>query len=405
MSLLNLIGILAFVVALLISVMLHELGHFLTARKFGMKVTEFFLGFGPKIWSTQRGETEFGVKSIPAGGYCRIVGMSPSEPVDLIDQPRSFYKASTLRRLIVLGAGSTTHFVIGFLLLFTFFAAIGTPAQTQVLDQILKCIPADQSRSTCLESDPKTPALLAGLKSGDKIVSVNGNSLDSWKEVSDAIRNSPNQKLNLGIERDGASLEISLTPTSRAPIAKLGEVNPVGIIGVLSKVELDRSTPLAAITNSLSEGKNIVIGSYKALFALPAKIPDLIQATFGGGARDPEGLVGVVGVARVSGDAAASENAGWAAKIGFFLLTVASLNIFIGLFNLLPLLPLDGGHMAIAIVDGVRRQNARLRKLPTPEPFDVVRLVPLTLAVIVVMGGLSLLLLAADIINPLRLNF
>jgi membrane-associated protease RseP (regulator of RpoE activity) len=185
----------------------------------------------------------------------------------------------------------------------------------------------------------------------------------------------------------------------------LGEVKPVGIIGVLSKVELDRSTPLAAITNSLSEGKNIVIGSYKALFALPAKIPDLIQATFGGGVRDPEGLVGVVGVARVSGDAAASENAGWAAKIGFFLLTVASLNIFIGLFNLLPLLPLDGGHMAIAIVDGVRRQNARLRKLPTPEPFDVVRLVPLTLAVIVVMGGLSLLLLAADIINPLRLNF
>ena len=180
MSLLNLIGILAFVVALLISVMLHELGHFLTARKFGMKVTEFFLGFGPKIWSTQRGETEFGVKSIPAGGYCRIVGMSPSETVDLIDQPRSFYKASILRRLIVLGAGSTTHFVLGFLLLFTFFAAIGTPSQSQVLDQILKCIPADRTQSNCLPSDPKTPAILAGLKQGDKIVSINGVKLNSW---------------------------------------------------------------------------------------------------------------------------------------------------------------------------------------------------------------------------------
>jgi len=405
MSLLNLIGILAFVVALIISVMLHELGHFLTARKFGMKVTEFFLGFGPKIWSTQRGETEFGVKSIPAGGYCRIVGMSPSEPVELIDQPRSFYKASTLRRLIVLGAGSTTHFVIGFLLLFTFFAAIGTPAQTQVLDQILKCIPVDQSRSTCLDSDPKTPALIAGLKSGDKIISVNGVSLKSWEAVSTAIRNSPNRKLNLGIERDGAEIEVSLMPILRAPIAKLGEVNRVGIIGVLSKVELVKSPPFAAVKNSISEGKNIVVGSYKALFALPAKIPDLIKATFGGGTRDSEGLVGVVGVARVSGDAAASDNAGLAAKIGFFLLIVASLNIFIGLFNLLPLLPLDGGHMAIAVVDGVRRLTARRRKLPTPEPFDVVRLVPLTLAVIVIMGALSLLLLAADIVNPLRLNF
>ena len=405
MSLLNLIGILAFVVALLISVMLHELGHFLTARKFGMKVTEFFLGFGPKIWSTQRGETEFGVKSIPAGGYCRIVGMSPSEPVDLIDQPRSFYKASILRRLIVLGAGSTTHFVLGFLLLFTFFAAIGTPSQSQVLDQILKCIPADRTQSNCLPSDPKTPAILAGLKQGDKIVSINGVKLNSWEEVSKVIRNSPNKKIALGILRDEILLDVELTPVARAPISELGESAPVGVIGVLSKSELLRSNPLAAVKNSYTEGKNIFTGSFKALFALPAKIPALVQATFGGGERDPEGLVGVVGVARVSGDAAASENAGWAAKIGFFLLIIASLNIFIGIFNLLPLLPLDGGHMAVAIADGIRVQIARRRGKPIPEPYDVVKLVPLTLAVIVVMATLSLLLLAADIINPLRINF
>lgn len=404
-SLLQILGVLAFVVALLISVMLHEFGHYLTARKFGMKVTEFFLGFGPKIWSTKRGETEFGVKSIPAGGYCRIVGMSPSEEVDLIDQPRSFYKASTLRRLIVLGAGSATHFVIGFLLLFIFFSSVGIPAQSQLLGQILKCIPADQNRTTCLATDPKTPAFVVGLKVGDKIISANGLKLQSWQEVANAIRNSPNKKLRLGVERDGAQLEIEITPISRAPIAKLGESQPVGIIGVLSKSELVKSAPIAAVKNSFNEGKNIVTGSFKALFALPTKIPALVEATFGSGERDPEGLVGVVGVARVSGDAAASENAGLVAKIGFFLLIVASLNIFIGIFNLLPLLPLDGGHMAIAIADGLRRQFARRRGLPTPEPFDVLRLVPITLVVIVLMASLSLLLLAADIINPLRLNF
>lgn len=211
--------------------------------------------------------------------------------------------------------------------------------------------------------------------------------------------------MSLGILRDEILLDVPLTPVARAPISELGESVPVGVIGVLSKSELLRSNPLAALKNSLSEGKNIFTGSFKALFALPAKIPDLVQATFGGGERDPEGLVGVVGVARVSGDAAASENAGWAAKIGFFLLIIASLNIFIGIFNLLPLLPLDGGHMAVAIIDGIRMQIARRRGKPLPAPYDVVKLVPLTLAVIVVMATLSLLLLAADIINPLRINF
>ena len=391
------IGILAFIVAMLLSIMIHEWGHYITARKFGMKVTEFFLGFGPRLWSTQRGETEFGIKAIPAGGYCRIVGMTPAEPLAEGDGERAFYKSSTARRLVVLGAGSFLHFVIAFFILLLFFAAVGVPQQSTRLDQVLPCITSGSAE--CADADPISPAARAGLQSGDDIRAIDGKKINSWEEVGAAIRSGVNKELTFTILRAGDELELVVTPTRFS-----SEGKTFGIIGVTSEREVKRYPIHSAVSQSGSEINNLLKGSVRALVALPSKIPALFGATFNGSERDPEGLVGVVGVARVSGEAASSTSGSLAEKIGFFLLIIASLNVFVGIFNLIPLLPLDGGHMAVAIFDGYRSTRARRKGLPAPTPFDVTKLMPITLVVIAVLASLSLLLLFADIVNPLTLN-
>ena len=391
------VGILAFIVAMLLSIMIHEWGHYITARKFGMKVTEFFLGFGPRLWSTQRGETEFGIKAIPAGGYCRIVGMTPAEPLAEGDGERAFYKSSTARRLVVLGAGSFLHFVIAFFILLLFFAAVGVPQQSTRLDHVLPCITSGSTE--CAESDPISPAARAGLQSGDDIRAIDGKKINSWEEVGAAIRSGVNKELTFTILRAGDELELVVTPTRFS-----SEGKTFGIIGVTSEREVKRYPIHSAVSQSGSEINNLLKGSVRALVALPSKIPALFGATFNGSERDPEGLVGVVGVARVSGEAASSTSGSLAEKIGFFLLIIASLNVFVGIFNLIPLLPLDGGHMAVAIFDGYRSARARRKGLPAPTPFDVTKLMPITLVVIAVLASLSLLLLFADIVNPLTLN-
>jgi membrane-associated protease RseP (regulator of RpoE activity) len=179
---------------------------------------------------------------------------------------------------------------------------------------------------------------------------------------------------------------------------------PIGVIGVINEVGTIRFNPIAATQRAFSFTGQILQNSVTALFTLPTKIPDLLAQTFGASERDPEGLVGVVGVARVSGEAASTDKLTTTEKIATFILIVASLNIFVGMFNLLPLLPLDGGHMAVAIADGTRNFIAKRKGLPKPAPIDVERLTPITMVVFVLMAGLSIVLLAADIFNPIRLN-
>jgi membrane-associated protease RseP (regulator of RpoE activity) len=395
---LSLIGILAFVVALLVSVMIHEAGHYLTAKKFGMKVTEFFLGFGQKIWSTQRGETEFGVKVIPAGGYCRIVGMSSREVLSPADADRAFIKATVTQRLIVLGAGSFLHFVIGFLLLITLFGAVGVTSVTNQVEKISDCVP-QIATEVCSATSTPSPAKTAGLLPGDKIVKIDGESFDLWSDAVAVIRASAGREINLVIDRSGDQVQVQVTPATRMVDGKA-----VGVLGVINEIGTIRFSPIAATTRATSFTGEILQNSVTSLIALPTKIPDLLAQTFGTTERDPEGLVGVVGVARVSGETASTEKLSLNEKIATFILIVASLNIFVGMFNLLPLLPLDGGHMAVAIADGIRNFIAKRRGLAKPAPIDVERLTPITMVVFVLMASLSILLLAADIFNPIRLN-
>ena len=393
------IGVVAFIAALLISVMIHEAGHYLTAKKFGMKVTEFFIGFGKKIWSTQRGETEFGVKAIPAGGYCRIVGMSPREELSEADSDRAFVKAGVGQRLIVLGAGSFLHFVIGFVLLLTLFLSVGVTSVTSTIENVSECIP-QKTNEVCSSSSVPSPAKKVGIMAGDKVTKVNGQTYEEWVDVIRIIRASAGKQIEITVERDGMPMNFSVTPASR-------DLNgeKVGVLGVINTVGTITYAPLTAATKATKYTGEILQNSLTSLFTLPAKIPDLVRQTFGGEKRDEQGLVGVVGVARVSGETASTDVLTLREKVATFILIIASLNLFVGMFNLLPLLPLDGGHMAVAFADGVRNFQARRRGFSKPAPFDVERLAPITMVVFIFMASLSLLLLTADIFNPIRLNF
>ena len=379
----QILGIVAFIVALLFSVMVHEFGHYLTARHYGMKVTEFFLGFGKRIWSTQRGETEFGVKAIPAGGYCRIEGMAPNDEMPVGEEDRAFYKASSGKKLIVLGAGSFLHFVLGFLLLFTLFAGVGTNQVLPVIGEVVA----------------NSAAADAGIKAGDEITSINGVEVKSWYKDVEAIRNSKGRELILGINRDGQ--EITITATPRLTDVEGGKRY---VLGVINTIGMKRSGIIQSTSYAFTTTKSFISQSAKSLVALPSKVPALWGQTVRGEERDANGLVGVVGVARVSGQAVGDTQLTISERLATFILIVASLNIFVGLFNLLPILPLDGGHMAVAIADEIRALFARLRGRPRPAAIDVTVLTPVTMVVFVILACLTLLLLVADVINPVTLN-
>lgn len=378
----ELLGILAFAIALLLSVMVHELGHYLTAKRFGMKVTEFFLGFGKRIWSFTKGETEFGIKAIPAGGYCRIEGMTPRDQMPVGEESRAFFSASSGKKLIVLGAGSFAHLLIGFVLIFTIFFGVGV---NTLLSDISKV-------------NPNTAAATAGFAPGDKILKVNGKEVTDWFSDSKVIAQSQGKPLTFLVERGSEEIEITASP-------RYDEAAGRYILGIVTKIGIQREGFFSSISQSMQATGILLRESVKSLFTLPTKVPQLIRQTFGGEERDPNGLVGVVGAARVSGDVVSSTKLDNTEQLGTFLLIVASLNIFVGLFNLLPILPLDGGHMAVAIADEIRAFFARLRGRPRPAGIDVNVLTPITIGVFAVLAVLTVVLLIADIFNPISLNF
>jgi len=379
----EILGVLAFVAALLISVMIHEFGHYITAKKFGMKVTEFFVGFGKRIWSTQRGETEFGIKAIPAGGYCKISGMTVDEEMEPGEENRAFVRANSGKKLIVLGAGSFLHFVIGVVLLFILLAGFGVNQPLPTINSVVK----------------NSPAAAAGVLAGDEIISINGQKVENWSKDVAKINASRGKVLTFELKRGEQVVTVEA-----APERKIVNGQERYVFGVITDVGLKTLSIPSAAKNSFIITKEFMVLTVEQLASLPSKIPALWGQTVGGQERDPNGLVGVVGAARVSGQTLESEKLTMRERWATFVLMIASLNVFVGIFNLLPLLPLDGGHMAVAIADEVRALYARIRGRARPAPIDVNRLTPITMVVFVALAALTLLLLAADIFNPVSLN-
>jgi len=390
-----LLGILIFVLALLFSVMLHEAGHFVTAKKFGMKVTQFFVGFGQTLWSTRKGETEYGVKALPAGGFVKIVGMTELEDVDPADEPRSFRRQPGWQRIIVLAAGSFMHFVLAFVLLFALAVGIGlaNPGNSTTVGAIDTCVPANLN-AACTAKSPDSPAKKAGVRAGDKIIAVAGTPVRDWTQMGKVIRKQPaGTPVTVTVQRGNQQLTLhtSLAMVSGRKGSYLG-VSPV--------VVFNRTGPLGGVTYAGGKFGQIVAGSAGVVTSLPRAIPDLFAKNR---ADTPGGSVtSVVGAADVTGQVVAAP-IGWRARIAVVLLIIASLNIFIGLFNLLPLLPLDGGHLAVVIYERCRAWLARLRGKPDPGPVDYRRLVPVSVGVFALLVGFGLLLIMADLVNPVHI--
>ncbi len=395
-----LLGVVIFVVAILISVILHEAGHFLTAKKFGMQVTQFFVGFGPTLWSTKRGETEYGVKALPFGAFVRITGMTTLDEVEPENEPRSMRNKPAWQRAIVMVAGSFMHFALAFVLLIGLALGIGQideTANTNAIGSVYTCLPVSAkalSDNSCTGSKTASPAQKAGLQSGDKIIAVGGTPVHNWTQLGTAIRAQPTGKpVPVTVLRDGKRITLE---TTLATVH--GRKDP--FLGIYEAVVFKRYSPLGAVTFAGSAFGQVLVGSADAFAKLPAAVPDLFKKDR---AKTPAGDVSsVVGAADIAGQAVA-QGGGWRYSVSDLLLIIISLNIFIGAFNLLPLLPLDGGHLAVIFYERIRAWLARLFGRPDPGLVDMQKLVPVSVGVFGLLIGLGLLLMAADIFNPVHL--
>jgi membrane-associated protease RseP (regulator of RpoE activity) len=395
------LGVVIFVVALLLSVMLHETGHFVMAKKFGMKATRYFVGFGPTIWSTWRGETEYGIKALPLGGFVKIIGMHSLDDIeDPADEPRSFRQQPAWQRIIVLCAGSFMHFLLAFLLIAGLALGVGIANEnTTQLGTISACVSPNvtalDNGVACTASDQASPAKLAGLRVGDQVTAFNGRHFGNWTQLGDAIRAAPvGSAATITVLRAGQTLTLHTTLASVS--GRSG-----AYLGVAPGVVFQTASPARAVTYAGSLFGQVVVGSVQAVAALPGALHDLFNKkkradTVGGQ------VTSIYGAAAATGDEVAS-NQGWQYKVSFVLLLIASLNIFVGAFNMLPLLPLDGGHVAAVIWERIRAWFAHLRGRPDPGMVDMAKLLPVSFSIFMVVMVFGLILVAADIVNPLNI--
>ncbi len=376
------LGTLVFVIGLIVMIFLHELGHFMTARWTGMKSTQFFLGFGPRIWSFRRGEVEYGLRAIPAGAFVRIVGMNNLDPVeDPADADRAYMNATYPRRMLVITAGSMMHFFQAIILFLIAFTLIGVPDPDS---------PWEIRTIAALETG-ETPAVEADLQPGDQILAIDGQSTADFEDLRDFVAARPGEEVTLEVLRaDGSEENIDLTLA--AVPADNGET--IGWLGVgAAYSETERLGPLATAEAFWAVGRG-TIGFIPQAFS-PSSLANLGSLMFEGGEsvsvtsdEAQERPVSLVGAVRVGG----SDGFNWTDR----LLWLATINISVGILNLIPLLPLDGGHAAIATYERVRSATSRRRY-----HADVAKLMPLTYAVVLLLGFLFVSTVWLDIVRPI----
>lgn len=437
--LLYILGVVMVVIGLALSIALHEIGHLVPAKRFGVKVGQYMVGFGPTLFSRKRGETEYGIKAIPLGGYISMAGMYPpakeggkartastgffqtlvqdartssADTVKPGDENRVFYKLPTWKRIVIMLGGPSMNLLIAIVLYAIVLCAFGVQQPTTTVGSVAECVlPSTSTQDDCAATDDPSPAADAGLQPGDRIVSIDGTAVATAAEASAIIRESPGDELAIVVERDGAEQTIDVTPllTARTVTDDNGtaltnadgsvKTEDVGIIGVGFAVQAVPQ-PVTAVLPAV--GDNIVQVA-KIIVTLPQRLVQVAQAAFGGDERDPNGPISVVGVGRLAGEISSLNTIPVADRAAGILGMLAGLNVALFVFNLIPLLPLDGGHVAGALWESLRRRVAALFKRPDPGPVDTAKLVPLTLVIVTILGASSLLLIYADIVNPVSI--
>ena len=446
------LGVLFMATGVAASIALHEVGHLVPAKRFGVRVTQYMVGFGPTMWSRRRGETEYGVKAIPLGGYIRMIGMFPPRQGDdpgtvrvsstgrfsqLVDEARAasleevrpgdehrvFYRLSVPKKVVVMLGGPTMNLLIGVVLL-TLLVTVHGVATAQpgaVVASVSQCVVpvTEVGEATSCTNQPETPAKSAGILPNDQILSIDGQPVDDTLDVGTLIRPRVGQPTDIVLERDGQQVTVTATPIRNVvpvideagvPVADADgtvRTTEAGFLGVRS------APPVEYVPQSVTAVPGIiwgfVSGTAEALVHVPERMVGVWNAAFGGAEREVDSPMSVVGVGRVAGEASGGkydslvgESVG--DKLWFLVGLLAALNFMLFVFNLIPLLPLDGGHVAGALWEGLKRQIARLRGRPDPGYVDVAKALPIAYTVSMVLLGASLLLIYADVVKPVNLG-
>jgi membrane-associated protease RseP (regulator of RpoE activity) len=431
------LGVLLFAVGVAASIGLHEMGHLIPGKLFNVKVTQFFVGFGRTIWSRQRGETEYGVKAIPLGGYCKLVGMVPPEPdedpgrvrsrntgmfaqlvsdvrtaeyesVAEADHDRLFYNKPWWQRVVIMGSGVMINLVIAFVLFAICFMGYGTQTPTTTVHRVSECVIAvtkdniDKPLRDCTAADPVAPAKAAGFLPGDTIVSFNGKRITGWKQIQSEIRGNGDKEAVIVVERGGKEVTLRATTvvSARSTPDDPERITKAGFLGVVPDQVRERQG-LGYVVSTMADG---TWQTLKAIATLPPKIYHVARAAIGLEERDRNGPQSVVGAGRVAGEIASQDEVSGATRFFSVLLLLAGLNLFLGLINLVPLPPFDGGGIATTLYEAARRGVARMRGKPDPGGVDAAKLLPITYVMAGVILVVSVLLVFADIVAPVSLS-
>ena len=432
------LGVVIFVVGLALSIALHEIGHLVPAKLFGVRVRQYMIGFGPTLFSRTKGETEYGVKAIPLGGYISMSGMFPpgktpavssskmrrfmgklvQDARDASDESmtntpanRAFFNLPVYKRIIIMLGGPFMNLVIAFVLFSVLLMGFGQVQSTNNVASVSQCVLAATSTQTaCVAGDPVSPGAAAGVLPGDTLVSFDGQPLTDWNATTAIIRESAGRALSVVVIRNGTQVPLTITPVATERLEYTAEgvpvmgadgkqaVSTVGFVGILPQAGFVPQ-PVTAVIPAM--GANIA-GVVNVIANLPERLGGVANAAFGSGQRDVNGPISVVGVGRVAGEIASTDLMPVQSKVASLISVLASLNIALFVFNLIPLLPLDGGHIAGAIWESLRRGWAKLRKKVDPGPFDTAKLMPVTFVVFILLMGMSALLIYADVVKPVN---
>jgi membrane-associated protease RseP (regulator of RpoE activity) len=444
------LGVVLFFVAILVSIGLHELGHMIPAKLFGGKVTQYFIGFGPTVWSKQVGETEYGVKAVPLGGYVKIVGMLPPGAEDLGeveyddqgqrvvkvrksntgmftqlisdaraaewehvrpgDEQRLFYTMAWWKKVVVMAGGPTVNILIAFGIFTAVFATYGNLSDPKpyepVVGVVLDCVvPGDEVDRACTPDDQVTPAKEAGLQTGDRIVAANGVEVTRWEDLQAQIRGNASGDLVLEVERGDQVLTLTTnTIVTARPISEDPDDKTLTDVGFLGVVPEQPGLTTGGPLYTLDQMGTMTVDTVQAMGTLPVKVWGVAKAIVGVEERAVDSPVSIVGGGRIAGETTSNELIETTSKVAFLLMLIGGFNFFIGMFNFIPLLPLDGGHIAGALYEAGRRGVARLRRRPDPGYVDVARLLPVAYVVASLLLVMGVVLIVGDLVVPVRIT-